>query len=652
MKKILIGSPIRQGPEILKYFLDSLRGLETAGFKVDYMFIDDNQVEKSSFLLKGFRPANSRVVIIPGQGDGMEYIKDNVKHHWNEQLVWKVAGYKNSIIKFCLEEGYDYLLLVDSDLVLHPRTLLRLVSTEKDIISEIFWTRWNPGGMELPQVWLYDSYTLCLCRRDEDISNEEKYARTLKFLETLRKPGVYRVGGLGALTLFSRYALDKGVYFNEIYNLSFSGEDRHLCVRAVALGFELFVDTYFPAYHLYRQSDLEGVSDYIASYREMNLKANRKLILNVLKDELEDLENLDFRAIDLHGFEVDRWKEIFTPQGWGDFNYQEKAEKVVQNRAIYRAEIVTIKDLKFNADFSRCQLTLALNIRGSEKGERIEESRELGVQLQYTPGWKIDHYVVLKRRNKILEQEPYKVGYNGNERVIRTFRPKITLAMLVRNEAGRYLPMVLEHAARYIDEAVILDDASEDDTVQVCKEILKNIPSVIISNAEPGFINEVNLRKQLWELVIQTAPDWILILDSDEMFEERAVTKLRELVRTPAVDVLAFRLYDFWDMEHYREDKLWNAHLRYSPFLVRYQPNYSYRWNEKPLHCGRFPANIHELPAATSDLRVKHFGWAREEDRKKKYQRYLELDPEGKYGIIEQYESILDPEPNLKKWEE
>ena len=37
-----------------------------------------------------------------------------------------------------------------------------------------------------------------------------------------------------------------------------------------------------------------------------------------------------------------------------------------------------------------------------------------------------------------------------------------------------------------------------------------------------------------------------------------------------------FRLYDFWDEEHYREDSLWNAHNVYRLFMIRYQENYKY----------------------------------------------------------------------------
>jgi hypothetical protein len=62
--------------------------------------------------------------------------------------------------------------------------------------------------------------------------------------------------------LISRKALVAGVSFAEIKNLSFWGEDRHFCIRAAALGFSLYVDTHFPAYHIYRESELSGIASY------------------------------------------------------------------------------------------------------------------------------------------------------------------------------------------------------------------------------------------------------------------------------------------------------------------------------------------------------------------------------------------------------
>ncbi|OGQ79018.1 MAG: hypothetical protein A2289_22415 [Deltaproteobacteria bacterium RIFOXYA12_FULL_58_15] len=77
-----------------------------------------------------------------------------------------------------------------------------------------------------------------------------------------------------------------------------------------------------------------------------------------------------------------------------------------------------------------------------------------------------------------------------------------------------------------------------------------------------------------------------------------------------------------------------------------------YRWRETALHCGRLPENILELPHRASDLRIRHLGWAREADRVAKYQRYMETDPEGRYGDLAQYRSILDLTPRCIPWEE
>ncbi len=62
---------------------------------------------------------------------------------------------KDVIINYAKENQYDYLFLIDSDLMLHPNTLKQLVNQDKEIISEIFWTKWP---IPLPQVWLYDEF--------------------------------------------------------------------------------------------------------------------------------------------------------------------------------------------------------------------------------------------------------------------------------------------------------------------------------------------------------------------------------------------------------------------------------------------------------------------------------------------------------------
>lgn len=153
-------------------------------------------------------------------------------------------------------------------------------------------------------------------------------------------------------------------------------------------------------------------------------------------------------------------------------------------------------------------------------------------------------------------------------------------------------------------------------------------------------------------MALDTQPEWIIILDADEMFEEDAPYQLRELLtHSSNIDYFSFRLYDMWTETHYREDLLWQAHKWYRPLAVRNIPKFQDKWQETPQHCGRFPKNIIDLRGGTSPLRIKHLGWLRPQDRLDKYYRYKQLDPHGTYGNLEQYQSILDPNPTLVAWE-
>ncbi|MFP7478601.1 glycosyltransferase [Terribacillus saccharophilus] len=510
MYKVLIGTTVKQEPDILAAYLDSLDSLQIKDLYVSYCFIDDNDDAKSSTILSAFAAEND-AVILPSES-AVTYQKDDHTHYWTEALIWKVAALKNKLISYAIEQEMDYIFFVDSDIILHPATLEQLLASQRDIISCVFWTQWQPGTPALPQVWLKDEYDQFIHHRGETLTDTERTARHNAFLEQMRKPGIYEVGGLGACTLISREALLKGVHFGEIPNLSFWGEDRHFCVRAAALGIPLFVDTHHPAFHLYRKTDLAKLPAY-------------------------------------------RWENNWP-------------------------------------------------------GYVIRTTKETGNTL--------------------------------------------TLSMIVKNESGRFLERSLRSSLPAVDQAVIIDDHSTDNTADICRILCKeyDVPLKLIENPKSGFNNEVELRKQQWQETIATGADWILNLDADEVLDSLFLTEKDQLLNQAGLDLYSFRLFDFWDENHYREDQYWQAHFFYRPFLLRYQPAFPYEWRETPVHCGRFPENIFQLPNDISTIRIKHYGWARAEDRIRKYERYRLQDPEAEYGQKGQYESILDLNPKLVKWKE
>lgn len=228
-------------------------------------------------------------------------------------------------------------------------------------------------------------------------------------------------------------------------------------------------------------------------------------------------------------------------------------------------------------------------------------------------------------------------------------RPKLVLSMIMKNEAGRKLRECLEEVNHYIDRAVIIDDASTDESVKIAYEILGK-KLILVHNKESKFSNEIELRKQQWEETIKTDPEWILNIDADHVWEKRMREAIYELINQDVVDVWCFRLYDFWDETHYRDDHIWCAHNTFRSFLIRYKKDFNYIWRETPQHCGHFPQNIYQQRVGTCAIRLKHYGWANENDRLAKLQRYYDIDPECKYGWPAQMKSVLDPHPHLVKW--
>lgn len=204
---------------------------------------------------------------------------------------------------------------------------------------------------------------------------------------------------------------------------------------------------------------------------------------------------------------------------------------------------------------------------------------------------------------------------------IDTGSANITLSMVVRNEAGRYLEKCLETNKQFIDACVIVDDASSDDTIALCESTLKDIPHTIIKNTTYLFENEVRLRRKQWDETVKRNPDWILNLDADEELDWE-FGELRKILDDASFESVYLRLYDMWSPEHYREDAWWRAHHFYRPFLIKYRPDFQYEWKEQPVHCGRFPKNINQFSYTIHSARVKHWGWAKPEDREQKYRRY------------------------------
>lgn len=185
------------------------------------------------------KPANAR------------YGVSETTHEWSVETFHWLAALKQRILNY--GRHFDAVFLVDSDLFLAPDTLRLLIEADKPVVSGVFWTKWKPDLPELPNVWQEQPYGF----GDDPV----------RFFSDLRgdRP-VQIVGGLGACTLISRWALERGAAFLPLYDTfpkwgMWQGEDRHFSNRCREKWIEMWADPRPQIWHCYRPSDIQKIPE-------------------------------------------------------------------------------------------------------------------------------------------------------------------------------------------------------------------------------------------------------------------------------------------------------------------------------------------------------------------------------------------------------
>lgn len=230
--RILITAPLRQQRKIFKEHQDALDRLAIPdGVTVDRYYV----VNDCPRIISDLRDCTYDVI-----NTGDTYLKSAEGHTWTMENVTKMSMLRDITIARMLQGGYDYWFSVDTDVVMDTQTLRWLLKADKDIVSEVFWSK--TGDVLWCNAWMYDTY---------DTDGQ---------LDVWKHPGLYRVGMTGACTLVKRRVFESGVRYEQIPNVrkAFYGEDRHFCVRAACAGFECWLDTHVPATHLYNEHDYKA----------------------------------------------------------------------------------------------------------------------------------------------------------------------------------------------------------------------------------------------------------------------------------------------------------------------------------------------------------------------------------------------------------
>ena len=102
-------------------------------------------------------------------------------------------------------------------------------------------------------------------------------------------------------------------------------------------------------------------------------------------------------------------------------------------------------------------------------------------------------------------------------------KKKIWGNTIVKNE-GRYIYFALSSVVNFLDKILVWDTGSRDDTVDIIKFVKKKYPQKI-EFREIGEVDPVGLTKARQKMLDQTDSDWFVIVDGDEVWWKKSLSK-------------------------------------------------------------------------------------------------------------------------------
>jgi murein DD-endopeptidase MepM/ murein hydrolase activator NlpD len=213
------------------------------------------------------------------------------------------------------------------------------------------------------------------------------------------------------------------------------------------------------------------------------------------------------------------------------------------------------------------------------------------------------------------------------------------LAVFRVHNGADVLPRVLDALSGWCDDIYAIDDRSTDNSA----EILRQHPSVtnlVRARSDlprtPWLISEPPGLELLYRMADFCQPDWIMMIDSDQVVE--ADVGIREVLTSTPDDVAALMcpMIPAWHDPDYPDmiPVMGTAESVRGPFW-RWHPGL--RAGTRVIHNPHWPANItdHGRIGLVNEIRLHHTGWATLAERIGKVEHYRKIDPDSElnYGV-------------------
>ncbi len=149
MDKILIAAPVYGGMEYcIDEFIMRLKNIDYLNYKI--VLFDNSKTKKFFKKLRSIR--------------GIRVFYDDTDEESN---MFRLISSRNKIIDYAISKNYDYLLMMDCDVMVEDDILNRLLSHEKDVVSGLYFNYFARNGVNKLEP---------ICWKKFEIKEEEKEA--------------------------------------------------------------------------------------------------------------------------------------------------------------------------------------------------------------------------------------------------------------------------------------------------------------------------------------------------------------------------------------------------------------------------------------------------------------------------------------------
>lgn len=139
--------------------------------------------------------------------------------------------------------------------------------------------------------------------------------------------------------------------------------------------------------------------------------------------------------------------------------------------------------------------------------------------------------------------------------------PKIVGLMPARNES-QTIELIVRAFSQYTDAIVVLDDASDDSTVQILEAIAQECHVEKIIKKAVWVRDELGDRNMLLEAGRNIGGTHFIVLDADQMFSADCMQDdwlRKKILSLEPGQIIKFPIINVWgDLDHYRDDELCN----------------------------------------------------------------------------------------------